>query len=298
MGRNGSLKYQLFKELDSRTRFGESRHKAKEEGIQKEYIYSYSTYENYKYVAGKFADYMRANHPNIKSVADARMFVAEYLQSRINDGLSPYTVAKDAAALGKIYQCKTTDFGVPLPTRHRNDIKRGRDRHSDTARHRNFKEENHREFVTFCKCFGPRRSELGRIKLSDFKKINGNLCVHLTGKGGKSRYARFCGSDKELSLVLGYLKALSFGKGKDELLFSTGVNTNANIHGYRADYAVRLYQSLARPLDELESYEKYRCRNDMQGKVFDKDALAEVSKNLGHGEGRYGTVVSNYLYTI
>jgi len=49
------------------------------------------------------------------------------LQSHIDKGYSAWTVKKEAAALAKLYHCRTTDFKVELPARHREEIERSRD---------------------------------------------------------------------------------------------------------------------------------------------------------------------------
>ena len=67
--------------------------------------------------------------------------------------------------------------------------------------------------------------------------------------------------------------------------------SHANVHGWRADYAARCYQYA---LDNGKgSGNVYHAKNN--NTTWDKGALDFVSENLGHGEGRYYTVVYNYL---
>ena len=69
------------------------------------------------------------------------------------------------------------------------------------------------------------------------------------------------------------------------------VPSHANVHGWRADYAARCYQYA---LDNGKgSGDVYHAKNN--NTTWDKGALDFVSENLGHGEGRYYTVVYNYL---
>ena len=67
---------------------------------------------------------------------------------------------------------------------------------------------------------------------------------------------------------------------------------NLDIHSYRASYACELYKSLERPLDSLIREQKYYCKGDMKGNVYDKKAMLKVSKMLGHN--RINVIASNY----
>ena len=71
------------------------------------------------------------------------------------------------------------------------------------------------------------------------------------------------------------------------------VPANADIHSYRAEYATAIYLSYARPLDQLTQKEKYYCRNDKKGIVYDRAAMLEASKALGHN--RISVVGEHYL---
>lgn len=71
------------------------------------------------------------------------------------------------------------------------------------------------------------------------------------------------------------------------------VNSHAPIHSFRSEYATNLYKSLARNTKDIPYKERYACRKDMAGKVYDKKAMAEVSKRLGHT--RLSVIASHYL---
>lgn len=74
------------------------------------------------------------------------------------------------------------------------------------------------------------------------------------------------------------------------------VPNGMDVHGYRGQFAVDLYRSLARPLKKIPKKDQYRCRGDRQGIVLDKKAMFLVSQALGHG--RINVIAENYLYDL
>ena len=49
---------------------------------------------------------------------------------------------------------------------------------------------------------------------------------------------------------------------------------------------------LARPLDTLARKEKYFCKRDRRGVVYDRRAMLQVSRQLGHN--RISVIVGHY----
>ena len=86
--------------------------------------------------------------------------------------------------------------------------------------------------------------------------------------------------------------ALMTAAGENGKVFAH-VPSHADIHGYRRDYARDYYNSLARPLDAVPRAERYYCRAEMAGVVFDRAALRIVAQSLGHN--RVCVVAENYL---
>ena len=66
-----------------------------------------------------------------------------------------------------------------------------------------------------------------------------------------------------------------------------------DVHSYRSEYAVAIYNQYARPLDELERKEKYYCRAELKGVVYDREAMLMASKALGHN--RISIIAEHYL---
>ena len=73
------------------------------------------------------------------------------------------------------------------------------------------------------------------------------------------------------------------------------IPNGADVHHYRAVFASRVYEKFARPISSLQSSERYCCRGAKAGTVYDRSALLEASKQLGHN--RISVVASHYLYT-
>ena len=110
------------------------------------------------------------------------------------------------------------------------------------------------------------------------------LYISSGSKGGRERYAPIIG-DKDLVICL----CKQAGDGK---VFEK-VPSGADIHSYRRDYATAIYWQHARPLEQLTAKEKYYCRGDRKGEVFDRAAMRIASNALGHG--RIAVIAGHYL---
>ena len=208
-----------------------------------------------------------------------------YLEYRIARGLSAWTVALDAAAIAKLYDCHIADLEVDLPKRRRSDVKRSRGRVCD------FNEKKHQTVVDFCKGTGLRRHELLMLRKSEVWSEGKDVFVFVRqGKGGKSR---------TVPVRRGYEQAVLGAAEKcnaddDKLFKKNDVPCLMPVHKYRAMYAKAQYEKTARPLDQIPKRERYVCRRDKAGIVYDKVAMAQVSKMLGHN--RISVIAESYLY--
>lgn len=276
MGKKKNLAYQAKGLLTSMQSYGHSKHADKAANGGKpamEKIYSISTMGNYIASTGRFSRWVNSAYPECRSIDAAREYVGEYLMQRIEAGYSAWTVRADAAALGKLYRCAATDFGVELPSRHAADVTQHR---NPSTWQGHFSEKKNADLVEFCQACGLRRHEVMTIKPDDvYFDTRGRLCVHVgRGKGGKAREA-VCVSEAPHRLAEG---AREHGR---EYLFAH-VPKYAPVHAYRAEYAQKLYRNIARDIRELPEEERYRARGSHRGEVYDRAAMLEVSRNLGH----------------
>lgn len=283
-----SIVYICNQELKSKTRFGESRHKAKMTGEACKYIYSYNTFETYKKWINNMIKWCRSEGYKLKSLEDIDRYSDIYLQHLINNNYSPYTIQLVRSSLSKLLGVEYTHFKVEIPTRKRSKITRSRNR---TLSLKNFSESKNMEQVIFCKTTGCRAFEARAAIGDNLKCIMGEYYLFIPrGKGGKSRLAKLYGTQEEIELVVQMCQ--NAGKSKVLPEFKNAANT----HGYRADYAQRVYLANCRDLSTLNRHEIMFGRNDMKGRKLDKKALLITSKMLGHN--RISVVANNYLYKL
>lgn len=287
----GGYKDQLRAILQPMRAYGVSKHDdaqaAKEAGLRPSEvtfgkIYSCKSFETYYKEGVRFMKWARAEHGCV-TVAGARQYAEEYVQVQIDRGMSASTVKTRAAALGKIYQDSVL-ARIETPDRQRSEITRSRD---VVERDSHFSQENNRDFIEFCRSTGLRRHELAGLKCDQLVDHDGRLWIEgVKGKGGKVRDVPVTGNQD-------LVRRMMSGEGK---VFPKGLPNYADIHSYRADYACRVYLEHARPLEELDRSEKYYCRKDMAGTVFDKEAMRITSNALGHN--RIEIIASNYLHNL
>lgn len=284
MGHRKSIIKQTIDQLQGMAAYGQSKHQDKLANGGKpsvEKIYSYSTMSNYMDVATQFAAWARATY-GCRTVSEARQYTGEYLQQRMDRGLSAWTVRRDAAALGKLYQCQTTDLGVQLPTRHRAAVTQHRG--DKSAGH--FSESRHQDLVDLCRATGLRRHEVAALRPSDvIKDPQGRVIVTVQqGKGGKYRQVVAL-DDRPYQIA-----QAAAADGRDRVI--EHIPKYAPVHTYRAQFAQEMYRQIARDTATLPRQEVYCCRSDRAGTHYDKAAMGAVSAALGHSRL---DVVTNYL---
>ena len=337
MGRKNKSYYkdlhqQAYDRLNGMQAFGESKKEAVANGTDRGKIFSFNTYQTYWKHTKYFLKYIKEVHPECTTLKSAKKYVNEWLQLRTDQGLSAWTIQTEAKALSKLYGIQPDDEGYfKPPKRNREDIKRSR---GDRVRDRHFSEENNDELVKFCKGTGLRRSELMELRgkdlvtraqiedeiarlnalpagersaaadkrlemLQDTRLFDEEYFTHVrNGKGGRER----------LSPIIGRFAWQIIGRIREtpvEEKVWQYVNTNADIHGYRAEYATAIYKAHARPIQDIpydrvhrgtgRRYQSdvYTCRKDEAGKKLDKAAMLVCSKALGHN--RISVVADNYI---
>ena len=327
-----TLHQQAYDRLNKMLHVGESKKAAVADGTADEKIFSFSTYKSYWKHIKYFLQSIQTHHPECTTLRAAKKYVNEWLQSRVDQGLSAWTVQLEAKALGKLYNIKPDDeeYFFP-PKRKRTDIKRSR---GDCVRDQHFSVTNNHELIKFCQSTGLRRSELENLRgedlmtrgqieaeisriealpkanrtpgdeaelkmLLDTRLFEGEYFIRVrNGKGGRKRVSPIIGK-----LIQRIVERMEDTPPKDKVW--QYVSSNADIHSYRADYATAIYKAYARPIDEIP-YDKvnqgtgrkyqsevYACRKDESGKKLDKAAMLICSKALGHN--RISVVADYYI---
>lgn len=326
------LHQQAYNKLTGMQAFGESKKDAMAEGTDRDKIFSFSTYQTYWKHTKYFLAYVKEHYPNCTTLKAAKQYIGEWLQSRVDAGLSAWTVQTEAKALGKLYGIKPGDRDyINPPKRIRAEIKRSR---IDTVRDKHFSKTNNEDLIKFAKGTGLRRSELEQIRgrhlmtgetiRSEIKRLealpesswtkadrkyaaalkdaavfnSGYYVLVESGKGGRMRISPIVGPD--IDKIVGRFRDTQ----RDEKVWKY-VSSNADIHSYRSDYAVQIYKASARdikdiPFDKVNSgtgrkyqSEVYTCRKDESKKKLDKRAMLMCSKALGHN--RIEIVANNYI---
>lgn len=329
------LHQQAYDRLTAMQAFGESKKEAMENGTAQDKIFSFNTYQTYWKHIKYFLKYIKELHPECTTLKRAKKYVNEWLQTRVDQGLSAWTIQTEAKALGKLYgiQPDDPDYFQP-PKRNRAEIKRSR---GDRVRDLHFSKTNNDELIKFCQGTGLRRSELEALRgsdlmtraqieqeiariealpegteknqeekhlgvLRDTRMFDCEYFIHVrNGKGGRERISPIVG--KYAGQILERMKNTA---GEEKVW--QHVNANADIHAYRGDYATAIYKAHARAIEDIPfdrvnkgtgkrfQSEVYVCRKDEAGKRLDKAAMRICSKALGHN--RIEVVANNYIRAL
>lgn len=285
-----SLILQVKEMLDSKLAIGQNKHAAKAAGTYKQYIYSWGTYRTYLQQCCQFVRWCKdiartdgSKQP--RTLEDCREYIGRYMEHM--GTYSAYTQKLVLSALCKLYgeyPVEGRPFGLPdqQQKRHRADITRSR---NAAERDKHFSEERNTDIVTFCRCTGLRRAELQQIRGIDLD--GSSLMVYRGTKGGRVRIVPVCGSVEEMETV----KRLAAAAGNNKVF--EHIPSAMDVHHYRSVYCQRIYDQYARPLDKIPAADRYYCRNDKKGTVYDRKAMLQASKTLGHN--RISVIAGHYL---
>lgn len=273
---------------------GTSRHECKQSHTTADKIFSINTFKTYLKANIGFVNYCKENH-SCKTLEDCRPHVDAYLQHRM-EYCSSFTLKQDASAIGKLYNEPTTNF-CPTPSRLRSAVVRSR---GAKNMDRHFSESKNSKLVDFCKATGLRRMEVAACRGSHLvvcetptgEQFHGVGILVPNGKGGKSRVAPLCCSKETAERIIQQCKEAGDGK-----LFQR-VHAAADIHSYRGQYCCNFYSAVARDVDTLKGSQRYVCRAEKFGVVYDRSALRQASVALGHGANRVEVVANSYLYNL
>ena len=292
--------------LKAKERFGESKYEAKRAGTAKDGIYSYSTAKIYNRECQRFAEYVKevSPHGRYTSLEDARAYLSDYIErENSNSSKSAYTVKLERSALAKLYGIDAKEIGH-VDDRHRADITRSRQRtvisektgkeiKNESTRAGHFSEKNRLGLAEFAKSSGLRRCEVEAIRGNQFYERDGKAYLHLDGKqckGGRTREVELIGNVETVKrLCMEAKDGLVFDKSTKERTVSKAMD----VHHYRSVYASEMYKSLARNVEDIPKSDRYICRKDLKGAVYDKQAMMKVSENLGHS--RISVIAEHYL---
>lgn len=297
MGKKIKLKKQLRDSLYEKRRkgIGVSKHSLKNEHNSTPYIHADATYQTYLKQCIYFAEWVVSNYGQ-KDMGEAFNYVAMYLQECEARGQSAWTIQTKMNAIAKAYGISTEKIPYTAPKRHRSDVKRSR---GLVARDNlDLSKEEVQLQLALGRGFGFRRGELENFHWEDLiftdKKIYAKIERHngqIAAKGGRKRIIEgFLEPEERKIIEKSYKYANGIGKAVAR------VNSHLDEHASRADYACRCYKAYARDIKKISKEDKYICRKDKAGIIYDKKALAVCSKNLGHN--RICVVSESYLHNL
>jgi len=286
-------KIKIRKEMKDRLRSlyeqgnGVGRKAIKDEKNWSPLIHSHNTYKTYLQHVDKFADWCAEHNIRYTENEPILDYIAIYVREEyIDKGKSPWTCSTVLQALCKALGVRSTEVPVELPKRQRSQITRSR--HAvERDRHINYEREDVKTTLAFCRAFGFRNNkELKKLEKSDFYEKDGKLFCHIeSGKGGKPREVECYATKEDKTLIR---KTLAM---KDKAL-GLYVPSGLDVHSMRAQFAARVYNIHVR--NPIPQNDRYVCRGDKKGQVYDRQALKIVSLLLGHN--RLSVVVDNYSH--
>lgn len=296
MSRRIGLTYEVKQRLNDLYAFGESKHDLKRSGEANDFIFSFGTCKTYLRECVAFVKWCRKEH-GTRDIEACKKYVKQYISNvRKQDGskYSAYSLATKASAIAKMYGTQK----VKTPTRRREDIKRSR---RPVERDKHYSPEKHKDLEAFGNCTGLRRHEMATLRGSQLEQKDGKYYIHVIGnqaKGGKERYVEIVG---DISKIVQCMKSAG-----NDFVFKK-IPSAFDEHSHRAIYAATIYKQYARDYDTCKrspfatvdkTYKDsiYRCRHEMSGKWFDREAMLIASKSLGHN--RIDVIAQSYLYLL
>jgi len=266
---------------------GVSRHAVKQKGAfsaQSNMIHSKRTFQTYRQQSKAFCKWAREH--DIRKLDQLKLTdVGQWLEERQTHGDSPYTLKTRGAAMAKVLQCSSTDFGFDFPIRKSEDIKRSRNAVKMDDR---LDEEKCADIITVAKGTGMRRVELQRLTPELLEIQGGTAYVSaINGKGGLIR---------KIPVLEKYQEAVIdvFKRCETKKVFPKAIPTEVDVHSYRGEYAKAMYdQILAEKIANGEDVTPdYHTRGAVRISL-NRAIVAEVSKTIGHT--RISVTITHYL---
>lgn len=280
---------------------GKSRHLGKQTGDNYRYITSEKAFRDHSATWRRFSQFVaeRSRGDDLNTLEDVMKYADEYIQLKMDQNLSAWTLTTYKSHLGKVFNVPTTTF-VYTPPRERKNAKRSR---VASVNDTHISKEKRDFFEKIGSATGLRKQELMKIKgtaLYPNRAKNGlwYICVSEGTKGRKIRekVPIMATSSKEEAEIIEYFQKA----GKDYVFSGKNgtyrVPTKLDEHAHRAEYAKRVYLHYERDLSKLKRKEKTYLRKELRGYVLDKQAELKASIALGHN--REDEFRKSYGYTL
>lgn len=304
---NLTKRYQLGK--------GIKRNDAKKTGKDTKLIHTYRTLQEYAGTWRRFAKWASVYVPPEqlmqlgsieKDTEGWTELINQYLQFCMDNGLVANTQSTYKSALAKVLGISSTAF---IPTQPRSRESRTNNRVFETDER--LSKKNNDYWHKIVAATGLRKNELKHVTGDAMQRgRDGHWYLNLNGhkhhtKGRRDRWTPIVATsqDEENWLVEMFKKA---GKGKvfqvpKDLILDEfdgkKVPTALKPHKYRAEYAERLYLSVARDISKIKNRKEIiYLRKELAGIRLDRVACKIVTKALGHN--RSDEFPKSYAYKL
>lgn len=201
------------------------------------YIYSESTFQNYKKHCRLFCQYLSDRGLKKITLEESRNYIQDYVKYLDNEkGWSPYSINLALAACVKATHSHMVDFNHPRRSISR--ISRG----TKEAIHDAYNEKKYSKSIEADKILGLRRKSLEILRVRDIKIVDtpdGKVAeLSVKGKGGKINHQLYIAPEE-----VEYIKGLVAGRQLDERLFSKDeISPDYDYHTCRKEHAQDVYK--------------------------------------------------------
>ncbi len=313
MGRKKDVERLFHQTLSDKLAFGQSKKAAKKDlgfGQSTYQIYSVNSYKTYLKQCKQYARWLKEEKGinKIDDINKTEQYAIEYIQKRLDDGKSIYTVKMERSALGMLYG---KQIDIKLPSRTPDQITRSR---KETKNDRYItRDGKYKDVFTISIATGSRRKDISKLCVNNFREVDGKLYVFFEkSKGGRDRLTPVLEKyEKDVRDIIEQAKA----DGKTRLF--NHIPKEIDVHGLRREYCQGLYDEIKDNKELrneiLKNYPERRelktqkdkdgntvtkeiksdVYKDRNGNVWKRDDIYVLSQALGHN--RLDVSITHYL---
>ncbi len=313
MGRKKDVERLFHQTLSDKLAFGQSKKAAKKDlgfGQSTYQIYSVNSYKTYLKQCKQYAKWLKQEKGinKIDDINKTEQYAKEYIQKRMDDGKSIYTVKMERSALGMLYG---KQIDIKLPSRTPDQITRSR---KETKNDRYISRDGkYKDVFTIAIATGSRRKDISKLCVNNFREVDGKLYVYFErSKGGRDRLTPVLEKyEKDVRDIIEQAK----NEGKTRLF--NHIPKEIDIHGLRREYCQGLYDEIKdnkelrneilKNYPERRELKTQKDKNgntvtkeiksdvykDRSGNVWKRDDIYVLSQALGHN--RLDVSITHYL---
>jgi integrase len=313
MGRKKDVERLFHQTLSNKLVFGQSKKAAKKDlgfGQSTYQIYSVNSYKTYLKQCKQYAKWLKQEKGinKIDDINKTEQYAKEYIQKRMDDGKSIYTVKMERSALGMLYG---KQIDIKLPSRTPDQITRSR---KETKNDRYISRDGkYKDVFTIAIATGSRRKDISKLCVNNFREVDGKLYVYFErSKGGRDRLTPVLEKyEKDVRDIIEQAK----NEGKTRLF--NHIPKEIDIHGLRREYCQGLYDEIKdnkelrneilKNYPERRELKTQKDKNgntvtkeiksdvykDRSGNVWKRDDIYVLSQALGHN--RLDVSITHYL---